>query len=146
MEISGKFDVGDKRFVCRIEINRKKCIPQKERKVINLIDQIKSDSVSARLEKRPSAVFLTTLLSECSKPGFDDGKRQSSNEEVVAILKKFKSNIQETLNLIKPEDVSNKIKLESELEIVEYYLPQMASENQMIEIAKNSETIKDFMS
>lgn len=114
--------------------------------MINLIDQIKSDSVSARLEKRPSAIFLTTLLSECSKPGFDDGKRQSSNEEVVAILKKFKSNIQETLNLIKPEDISNKIKLESELEIVEYYLPQMASENQMIEIAKNSKTIKDFMS
>lgn len=119
---------------------------QKERKVINLIDKIKSDSVSARLEKRPSAVFLTTLLSECSKPGFDDGKRQSSNEEVVAILKKFKSNIQETLNLIKPDDSSNRIKLESELEIVEYYLPQMASENQMIEIVKNSKTIKDFMS
>ena len=114
--------------------------------MINLIDKIKSDSVSARLEKRPSAVFLTTLLSECSKPGFDDGKRQSSNEEVVAILKKFKSNIQETLNLIKPDDSSNRIKLESELEIVEYYLPQMASENQMIEMTKNSKTIKDFMS
>ena len=93
---------------------------------MNLIDKIKADQLTARKagDKRTASI-LTTLYSEAAQKGFDDGKRDSTDVEVIATCKKFISNINETLQVTFSKDLT------SELKIIEGYLPSQMTETQL---------------
>lgn len=94
----------------------------------SLLQQIRDRSLEARKAKAPEAVYLTTLLGEASRPGKDDGSRESTDEEVLKVLTKFKTGALEMLDVFeRVEDVDKIIVTKRELAILDSYLPKQMS-------------------
>lgn len=101
---------------------------------MSILDKVRTDQVQARKDRDEIRIpLLTTLLSEASNVGLNDGKRESTDAEVIAVIKKFIKNIDETL-AVRPNEV-----LETERAILEQYLPtQLTGE-------KLEDTIRDVL-
>ena len=96
---------------------------------MSLLSQIREQSLAARKAKDTVAVaLLVTLLSEAERPGLDDGKRESTDAEVMATVRKFLKNIGETM-AARGETAD----LLREKSILEGFLPQQMSEEQLRE-------------
>lgn len=94
---------------------------------MSLLETIKSNALDARKRRdNIAAPFLTTLLSEASAPGLNDGKRASTDEEVLAVVRKFLKNNAEVL-LVRPNDTV----AQAEKQILEGYLPKQLSEGEL---------------
>lgn len=94
---------------------------------MNLLAEIKFDQTQARKARDSARVaILTTLLAEASTPGLNDGKRESTNEEVAAVLKKFVKNLNEVIAAAgeSPERMAEK-------SIYESYLPSQISNDEL---------------
>lgn len=92
-----------------------------------LINQIQKAQVTARKNKEQSrASFLTTLLSEARRVGFDDGKRESTDEEVLKVIKSFVKNVKFNIEKAGSSDQTN-----MELSILESFMPQQMSEDEL---------------
>jgi uncharacterized protein YqeY len=95
-----------------------------------LIDTIKADSLEARkLNSREPGMhavranLLSTLFAEAAKVGKDAGNRPSTDEEVIAVVRKFLKNLDETIAAL--EKVYKDTTLQcSEKAILESYLPR----------------------
>lgn len=97
---------------------------------MSLLQRIKQDQLAARKAKdKFKATLLTTLLAEASRPGLDDGKRESTDREVVEVCKKFIDNMKESLKANYTEAVH------TEMCIVYEYMPQALDEEDMKDIA-----------
>lgn len=102
-----------------------------------LVEKIKADSVSARkaaLSQDRYAVvtasLLQTLLGEAMRVGKDASPpRDPTDDEVLAVIRKFKKNAEETLSLSKSEKSINEIKIE--LSVLSHYLPKELSEDEV---------------
>lgn len=71
-----------------------------------LIQRLKADSLDARKAREAAkSSFMTTLLSEASMPGKNDGNRESTDEEALAVCAKFDKNIAELLS-VRPTDAT----------------------------------------
>lgn len=92
-----------------------------------LIEKIRQDSLAARKARDTlKATFLVTLLAEASKVGKDDGNRESTDSEVVAVVKKFAKNNEMTLASVGTAEASTEVRkaLEMEQAILAAYLPK----------------------
>lgn len=99
---------------------------------MSLLQQIKSASLEARKAKESYAVFLVTLYSEAARPGLDDGKRESTDEEVIRVLKKFKEGIEQSLAVYEQrDDEVGTFAAKNELGIVKSYLPEALSADEL---------------
>jgi len=98
---------------------------------------IKKDQLNARKTRNATlAAFLTTLMSEAARPGLDDGKRESTDAEVTAVLKKFIKNANEIMaNLLASDDRS--VNAQAEIDVCNAYLPTQMSEDE-VEAAINN--------
>ena len=112
---------------------------------MSLLQRIKSDQVTARKEKNAiSTSLLTTLLGEASMIGKNDGNRESTDAEVIAVIKKFIKNIDESLK-VKPDKV-----LPLEKMLLEGYLPQQITGTQLemtiqgIIVSVGAESVRDM--
>lgn len=93
---------------------------------MSLLQRIKQDQIAARKAKdKFKASLLTTLLSEASRPGLDDGKRESTDKEVIAVVQKFIKNMKESLDAKYTEDVH------TEMCIVNEYMPKQLTSEEM---------------
>lgn len=94
-----------------------------------MLTKIKTDLFTKRKEGTDKAAIslLTTLYSEAANVGLNDGKRQSTDGEVLAVIKKFVKNINEciTAGEGKGVDVSS---YQFEKTILEAYLPKQLTE------------------
>jgi uncharacterized protein YqeY len=101
---------------------------------MTLIERLKADQLSARKAKDTKKVtLLSTLIGEAVKVGKDNGNRDSTDTEVIAVIKKFKKNLEDTLTLL-----HNKITtftytdedraMDDELELYNSYIPKQLSE------------------
>ncbi len=98
---------------------------------MTLLQRIKADQIAARKAKdKFKASLLTTLLAEAARPGLDDGKRESTDAEVTAVCKKFIKNMKESLDACYTEEVH------TEMCIVNEYLPQQFSEDELKDMAE----------
>lgn len=101
-----------------------------------LIETIKKDQLQARKNKDATkASLLTTLLGEASMIGKNDGNRESTDAEVIAVIKKFVKNTQEVIRITGMQQSiesreAGKVASE-ELRILESYLPKQLSENEL---------------
>lgn len=102
---------------------------------MTLINQIKSDNLTAR-KNRDSATssVLTTLFSEAANVGKNDGNRQTTDAETVAIVKKFVDRLNETIAALKKQNpTDDRIAVaEQELVVISRYLPTQLTEQQLI--------------
>lgn len=99
-----------------------------------LIDQIKAEQLAARKDKNAlAAALLTTLIGEATAIGKNDGNREVTDSEVVAVVKKFIKGIDETMSAM--TNASNNdgsadryVNLMHEKEILNRFLPVQLSE------------------
>lgn len=114
-----------------------------------IITQIKADQLSARKAKDTlKASILTTLIGEAEMVG-KNAQRETTDQEVLAVIKKFIKNIDETLKVrVLPELVSEKL-------ILSEYVPKQMTGTALqsmvaasiMAVEKNSEnalTVKDL--
>lgn len=97
---------------------------------MSLLETIKKDQFEARKSKDAiKASLLTTLYSEASMIGKNAGNRETTDDETIKVIQKFLKGVNETITIL--EKASNVASLGSsvrEKEILEAYLPKMATE------------------
>ena len=94
---------------------------------MTLLETIKSDSLKARKERNTVlSNLLTTLYSEASMVGKTKENRESTEEEVIAVVKKFIKNGNELLH-VRPDDVDTIF----EITTLESYLPKQLTEEEL---------------
>jgi uncharacterized protein YqeY len=110
-----------------------------------LIEKIKNDQLAARKRKDEVATaLLTTLLGEAAAVGKNAGNRDTTDEEVVAIVKKFLKNNEELIQsldsrcLTKDEETFTRpiLVANRERELLVAYLPVQLTEEQLRDIIK----------
>ena len=101
-----------------------------------LIDQIREDMIAAR--KGTDAVaksLLVTLYSEATRVGKDKRNGATTDEEAVAVIRKFLANSEETARLLQArgKPVSEQIR---EQEILKAYLPTQMTEQALTQAVR----------
>lgn len=112
---------------------------------MSLIEKIKQDQVAARINRNSLAAnLLTTLIGEAEMVGKNAGNRASTDAEVVAVIKKFIKNAEETLDaLVKARRYDEVVA--QEIHILKQYLPQQLGEYELKAIAVGRANMPDFM-
>lgn len=99
---------------------------------MSLLQQIKADQLQARKDRdQIKTSALTTLMADAAAVGMNDGKRESTDLEVIAVVKKFIKTINEVIAVTDEETAKIYI---HEREIYENYLPQQLTPNELNEI------------
>jgi len=90
-----------------------------------IITQIKAAQLDARKARLPeTTALLTTMIGECEMAGKNAGNRAPTDAEVLAVLKKFESNMVENLNIYKARGMNEQVLVvQKELDTVRLYLP-----------------------
>lgn len=90
---------------------------------MSLLQTIKADQLAARKNRESiKASLLTTLLGEAQSIGKNDGNRESTDAEVIAVIKKFVKNIGEVVKVTSSDSDAHQTAL-TEKNILESYLP-----------------------
>lgn len=103
---------------------------------MSLIEKIKAQQLQARKNKNAiEASLLTTLIGEAVIIGKNDGNRETTDAEVIAVVKKFIKNTNEMLTalnnstgdaLTESREIAN-----AELQILNSFLPKQLSEEEL---------------
>jgi len=115
-----------------------------------LIDIIKDQQVQARRDRDADlAQLLTTFYSEAAMIGKNDGGRDTTDNEVIALAKKFINNAKEVMDNLDATDVRY-TNADYEIGTLSNYLPTQLSEQEIrsaVEViidAKDLSTMKDM--
>lgn len=111
---------------------------------MTLLQKIKDQQLLARKEGSENASLLTTLLSESANVGKSAGNRDSTDDEVVGVIKKFIKNIDETIFTlsVRSQDTT---KFEKEREVLLTFLPKQLTNDELLAIAKTKTSMPEFM-
>lgn len=102
---------------------------------MSLLEQIKEKQLIARKAQDDIAKsLLTTLVAEASVPGKNNGNRESTDEEVIAVIKKFIKGVNETIEALKFYSDGRGPRAHLEKEILESFLPKQLTEDELREI------------
>lgn len=96
-----------------------------------LIDNIRSDMIEAR--KGTDAIaksLLVTLYAEALRVGKDKRNGVSTDEEVIGVVRKFMTNVEETERLLQARGQST-LAQARELEVLNTYLPTQMTEQEL---------------
>jgi uncharacterized protein YqeY len=101
-----------------------------------LLEQLERDLLIARKQgdDRLKIDLLRLVYSDAKMVGKNNGNRESTDEEVMAVLKKFKVSAQENIKLLKDE-VRISVSKE-EIKIIDSYLPKQLSEEELEQIIR----------
>jgi len=100
---------------------------------MSLFLQIKKDQLHARKNnKTVEATLLTTLIGEAAMIGKNDGNRESTDEEVIAVVKKFIKNNKELMDIVNPES-NGYTDAKFENEFLTQYIPLQMTEEELRE-------------
>lgn len=103
---------------------------------MSLLQQINQDRKDARRDgNNVLAQTLTTLLGEASMPGFNDGKRDSTDAEVIKVATKFRNAAVENVAL-RGLDQHTRDGFANEILAYEKYLPKQLTESEMADIIR----------
>lgn len=110
---------------------------------MTLIDEIKQKQIAARKAGSTEASLLTTLLGEAAMIGKNAG-RETTDQEVVAVVKKFIKNIDETVSALtsRGQDAASFL---AERSVLERFLPLQLTELALVNIAQNHKSMPEFM-
>lgn len=101
---------------------------------MTILDSVKMAQLQARKDKRADdASSLTTLIGEAEMIGKNDGNRVTTDAEVVAVIKKFVKNIDETLNVLSKDStkVDRVEALSKEKALLSTFLPKQLGEDEL---------------
>lgn len=107
---------------------------------MSLLQKLKNDQLSLRkLKNSKDALILTTLIGEASIIGKNNGNRESTDSEVIAVIKKFIKNIEETLKIVPDHEKSL-----YEKDILTKYLPEQLTNIELEDIVLKLKTENNF--
>lgn len=108
-----------------------------------LMEQIKNKQIAARKAGSVDASLLTTLLGEAAMVGKNAG-RETTDQEVVAVVKKFIKNIDETVAALttRGQDANSFL---AEKSVLEQFLPLQLTELALEHIAQQHKSMPEFM-
>jgi uncharacterized protein YqeY len=96
---------------------------------MSLMQRIKTYQLEARkIKDTVAANVLTTLIGEATSVGKNDGNRETTDAEIVAVIKKFVKNIDETLK------VTDAPHLRDERSLLMGLLPAQITKEQLLPI------------
>lgn len=104
---------------------------------MSLLQELKDASVEARKCKSVLSSFMITLYSESAMVGKTKGNRESTDEEVLSVIRKFKAGAEEVLGILQSKTERDTVAISralSELTILNSYLPVLYSEEELSEI------------
>ncbi|MFG6080431.1 GatB/YqeY domain-containing protein [Paracoccus litorisediminis] len=102
---------------------------------MTLLDKIRVDAISARKARDPKSGVLVTLIGEAdTEMKKMSAPRPLEDGEVVAIVRKFLKNIDETLDLTKAPDAIAKAR--AERAALEIYLPTQMTADELTSFAR----------
>ena len=108
---------------------------------MSLIDTIKAASLQARKERNAKrAELLSTLLGDAQMVGKNNGNRETTDGEVVAIIKKMINNTNETINILnksEQEGTSGVADLTEEVAVLTTFLPAQLTATALTNIISN---------
>lgn len=110
---------------------------------MTLMEQIKNKQIVARKAGSVDASLLTTLLGEAAMLGKNAG-RETTDQEVVAVVKKFIKNIDETVSALAARNRDADSFL-AERAVLEQFLPLQLTELALEHIARNYKSMPEFM-
>ena len=110
---------------------------------MSVLNDIKENLTIARKARdRVGITLLTTLYGEASMKGKNNGNRESTDEEVVATVRKFIKNVKEVVEHT-PSVIARK-QLELEILVYEEYLPTQLTVQQLSDIIAKIITDNDI--
>jgi len=78
--------------------------------IMNILETIKQESLAARKAKDSlKATLLTTLYSEAANVGKNNGNRETTDAEVVAVVKKFIKGVDETITHLGKSEITDTV-------------------------------------
>lgn len=100
---------------------------------MSLMEQIKRDQLEFRKQRQSVEVgVLTTLIGEASAIGKNNGNRETTDTEVIALVKKFLDNNNDTIKILieggQQEKADNLLKENAALQV---YVPKQMSEQEI---------------
>lgn len=110
---------------------------------MTLMEQIKAKQIAARKAGSADASLLTTLLGEAAMVGKNAG-RETTDQEVVAVVKKFVKNIDETIAALTSRNQDASAFL-AERGVLEQFLPLQLTELALQHMAKEFASMPEFM-
>ena len=110
---------------------------------MTLIQTVRDQQVAARVSRISSAAVLTTLLGEALMVGKNNGNREPTDEEVVAVVRKFLKNIDETLRVVVDPQVREN--LQQEAVVLKAFLPRQMYKDELVDLAKTCINMPGFM-
>ena len=103
---------------------------------MTLMNQIKNDQIQARKNRETDkASLLTTLIGEASMIG-KNANRETTDDEVMAVVRKFIKNANEFISLSKDE--AKVATLQTEVATLSVYLPQQMTESELADALRES--------
>ena len=103
---------------------------------MSIVEKLKTESMNLRKTRNPVAASITFALSEIEKVGKNNGNRATTEDEAIKVVQKLISTIDENLKL--PLDDGTKVALNFERNILAGVLPQMASEEDIRSLLKDT--------
>lgn len=102
-----------------------------------LISTLQKDLLTARKAREPIATgLLTALVGEAAMVGKNAGNRTSTDEEVLAVVRKFIKNAEETATRLDKMGTDSSV-IRKEIEILTNYLPVQKTPDELRLIIKN---------
>lgn len=100
---------------------------------MSLITNIKAASLQARKDRNaPKAALLSTLLGEVQMIGKNNGNRETTDGEAIAVIKKMMNNTSETINVLFNSSNTDQLEqLSEELTVLESFLPLQLSSTEL---------------
>ena len=100
-----------------------------------IVNQLKQDQLQARKDRDTVlALFLTTVYSEVITIGKDDGNRETTDQETIAVLKKYIKRAEEMKTILEDRGlmIGKEIAAANfEIEVIKRYLPKQLSEEDL---------------
>ena len=97
---------------------------------MSVLKEIKNAQLQARKDRdKFKAGILTCLYSEASIIGKNNGNRETTDDECLKCIQKFKKGVNETLNVLSDEAKCRE--LHAELEIYDGFLPKQMSTEEL---------------
>lgn len=98
---------------------------------MSLVQKIKADQLVARKSRATVvASLLTTLLGDIQTISKNDGDREPSDAEVVALIKKYIKNMTDTITKLSDDAVIRSIVVERD--VLTAYLPKQLSKDELL--------------
>lgn len=102
---------------------------------MTVIEKLKKESMRLRKERNPIAASISFAISEIEKIGKNSGNRATTEDEAIRVIQKQIATIEETLKL--DLDDGRRVAFNYEKNILSKVLPQMATEDEVIEFLKS---------